>query len=105
MTPDPRTQRCRMEEACRQTRRQLDAINRRIVRRVAAVEKQRQTASAIHRNRNRLGTGAAFLQYRRGLAARTAERQVEIDALCAALARQEHMVEALQSLEVLLTAA
>ncbi|TCM51072.1 hypothetical protein C8J36_11079 [Rhizobium sp. PP-F2F-G48] len=83
----------RMEEARRQTRRQLDLIERQIVRAMTAAMpalRDRRRRSC----RDRSPDPAGFMQrYREILAAITAERQPEIDALSRKLARQDQAIE------------
>lgn len=86
----------RMEEARRQTQHQLDLIDRQIIRRMTA------TIPHLHRRRRsyRRGRppdpGASLTRYRANLAAITAERQQEIDALSRKLARQDRAMAALR---------
>ncbi|MBS7708088.1 hypothetical protein [Chelatococcus asaccharovorans] len=91
---DPRTRLFRMEEARRQTQHQLDMIERQIMRRMTALIPQLQPKrKAFHRGRP--PDPAAFLErYRSNLAAITAERQHEIDALSRKLARQDDAIAA-----------
>ncbi|AZO75541.1 MAG: hypothetical protein EOS81_18465 [Mesorhizobium sp.] len=79
----------RMQEARRQVQRQLDLIDRQINRRMTALmPKLRSRESSYRRGKDR--DGSAFLErYRSHLAALTAERQPEIDALSRKLARQD----------------
>jgi len=84
-----------MEEARRQTQRQLDMINRQIIRRMTALMPQ------LSRKRTHYAHGKTdprtFLErYRSNLAAITAERQPEIDALSRKLARQDAAIAALR---------
>lgn len=89
---DPRTRLFRMEEARRQTQHQLGMIERQITRRMTALIPQLQPKrKAFHRGRP--PDPAAFLErYRSNLAAITAERQHEIDALSRKLARQDEAI-------------
>ncbi|MEZ5784574.1 MAG: hypothetical protein R3D70_24000 [Rhizobiaceae bacterium] len=91
---DPRTRLFRMEEARRQTQHQLGMIERQITRRMTALIPQLQPKrKAFHRGRP--PDPAAFLErYRSNLAAITAERQHEIDALSRKLARQDDAIAA-----------
>lgn len=91
---DPRTRLFRMEEARRQTQHQLCMIERQITRRMTALIPQlQQKRKAFHRGKP--PDPAAFLErYRSNLAAISAERQHEIDALSRKLARQEDAIEA-----------
>lgn len=87
----------RMEDACRQTRHQIDMIERQIVRKMTAL------IPSLRRRRTRYRRGRprepdAFLnRYRTNLAAITAERQPEIDALSRKLARQETAIASLHA--------
>lgn len=91
---DPRTRLFRMEEARRQTRRQLGMIERQITRRMTALIPQLQPKRKTW-HRGSPPDPAAFLErYRSNLAAVTAERQHEIDALSRKLARQDESIAA-----------
>ncbi|MCR6727845.1 hypothetical protein [Agrobacterium fabrum] len=79
----------RMEEACRQTRHQIDMIERQIIRKMTALIPPLGARRPGYR-RGRPPERHAFLnRYRTSLAAITAERQPEIDALSRKLLRQE----------------
>ncbi|WP_266065085.1 hypothetical protein [Brucella intermedia] len=99
VSPDPglRTRLLRMEEARRQTQHQLAMIDRQITRRMTAM------IPLIGRRQSGYSRGkppepAAFLErYRSNLAAITAERQPEIDALSRKLARQDTAIAALRA--------
>ncbi|MDF2119227.1 hypothetical protein PY365_27030 [Roseiarcaceae bacterium H3SJ34-1] len=86
-----------MEEARRQTQRQLDMIDRQIIRRMTALIPQLgRKRSGYHRGK--APDPSAFLErYRSNLAAITAERQPEVDALSRKLARQDAAIEALRA--------
>ena len=92
LAPELRRQLSCMEEARRQTQRQLDQLDRQITRRMTALI----TGLLPRRNHYRRGRApdpSAFLAtYRVQLAALTAERQPEIDALSRKLARQEQAI-------------
>lgn len=92
LAPELRRELCRMEEAHRQTQRQLDMVDRQITRRMTALIPgllPRRT----HFRRGKAPDPHAFLErYRSQLAALTAERQPEIDALSKKLARQEQAI-------------
>ncbi|BAB54682.1 hypothetical protein [Mesorhizobium japonicum] len=94
---DRRAQLFRMEEARRQTQRQLDMIDRQIIGRMTAIIPQLRPQRAGYRR----GSGpepAMFLErYRANLAAITLERQHEIDALSRKLARQDAAIEVLRA--------
>jgi hypothetical protein len=80
----------RMQEARRQTRRQLDMIDRQITRRITALIPRLKPQRTGYR-RGVAPDSKAFLDvYRSNLAAITAERQPEIDAL----ARQDAAIDA-----------
>ncbi|KUM24423.1 hypothetical protein AU467_30355 [Mesorhizobium loti] len=93
LAPELRRQLSRMEEARRQTQRQLDRIDRQITRRMTTLIPgllPRRT----HCRRCRPDPGAFLERYRAQLAALTAERQPEIDALSRKLARQDQAIAA-----------
>jgi hypothetical protein len=94
LPPELRRRLCRMEEARRQTQRQLHRIDRQITRRMTALIPgllPRRT----HYRRGRAPDPGTFLErYRAQLADLTAERQPEIDALSRKLARQEQAIAA-----------
>ncbi len=84
----------RMHEARRQIQRQLDLIDRQITRRMTALIPQLKPKRAGYR-RGRAPDPSAFLErYRSHLAAITAERQPEIDALSRKLARRDAAIAA-----------
>lgn len=79
----------RMQEARRQTQHQLDLIERQITRRMTALIPQFGRKQPGYR-RGKPPDPKTFLErYRANLAAITAERQPEIDALSRKLARQD----------------
>lgn len=87
----------RMEEARRQTQRQLDMIDRQITAKMTALIPSLGRRRSGYR-RGKLPAPEAFLaRYRSSLAAITAERQPEIDALARKLARQEAAIAAFQA--------
>jgi hypothetical protein len=87
----------RMEEACRQTRHQLDLIERQILRKMTALIPSVGWRRFGH-PRGRGPEPQAFLcRYRSILAAITTERQPDIDALSNKLARQEAAVASFQA--------
>ncbi len=91
---DPRTRLFRMEEARRQTQHQLTMIERQITRRMTALIPQLQQRRTAYR-RGKPPDPRTFLErYRSHLAAITAERQLEIDALSRKLARQDAAIAA-----------
>ena len=84
----------RAEEARRQVQRQLAMIDRQIQRRMAALIPRLQAKSPRH---DRDTPTEAFLEcYRTSLAALTAARQPEIDALARKLARQDRALAELR---------
>lgn len=93
-SPDRRAQLARMEEARRQTQRQLDVIERQILRRMTALIPQLQPRRTAYRRGKPPDPGAFLERYRSNLAAITAERQPEIDALSRKLARQDRAIAA-----------
>lgn len=83
-----------MQEARRQIQRQLELIDRQIMRRMTALIPQLTPRRASYR-RGRAPDPSAFLErYRSHLAAITTERQPEIDALSRKLAWQDAAIEA-----------
>lgn len=91
---DIRVRLFRMEEARRQTQRQLDIIDRQIIRRMSALIPTLQPKRSSYR-RGKTCDARAFLdRYRTNLAAISAERQPEIGALSRKLARQDSAIEA-----------
>lgn len=92
----PETQLSRMEDARRQTQRQLELIDRQITRRMTAILPQlarRQTGY----HRGKAPDGRTLLErYRVNLAGLTAERQPEAEALSRKLARQDAAIAALR---------
>lgn len=92
LTPQLRRELSRMEEAQRQTQRQLDMVDRQITRRMTALIPGLLPRRS-HYRRGKAPDPRAFLErYRSQLAALTAERQPEIDALSRKLARQEQAI-------------
>ena len=92
----PETQLSRMEDAHRQTQKQLQIIDRQITRRMTAILPQiarRQCGYC----RGKAPDGRTLLErYRANLAGLTAERQPEVDALSRKLAWQETAIAALR---------
>lgn len=92
----PETQLSRMEDARRQTQKQLQIIDRQITRRMTAVLPQIARRQRGYR-RGKAPDGRTLLErYRANLAGLTAERQPEVDALSRKLARQEAAIAALR---------
>ncbi|MER8589673.1 hypothetical protein NKH19_31565 [Mesorhizobium sp. M1338] len=92
-----RAQLFRMEEARRQTQRQLEMIDRQIMRRMTAIILQLKLQRIGHRRRNPADARALLERYRLKLAAITLQRQHEIDALSRKLARQDAAIKALRA--------
>lgn len=94
---DARGRLIRIEEARRQIQRQLDQIDRQITRRITALIPKLQPKRAGYRY-GRLPDPKTFLErYRANLAALTAERQPEIDALSRKLAQQDRAIAAFRA--------
>jgi len=85
-----------MEEARRQTRHQLDLIDRQITRRMTALIPGLKPKRTGYRAGKPPDPGAFLERYRGNLAAITAERQPEIDALSRKLARQDQAIVSLR---------
>ncbi|MBX4899539.1 hypothetical protein HJA81_31965 [Rhizobium bangladeshense] len=83
----------RMEEARRQTQRQLELIDRQVSRRITSILPQLARRQTGYR-RGKPPTGSFLERYRNNLAALTAERQPEVDALTRRLARQDAAIAA-----------
>ena len=83
----------RMQEARRQVQRQLEMIDRQIMRRATALVPQQRKR---HGNRRGKPSDMCMVleRYRSTFAALTAERQPEIDALSRKLARQDQAIAA-----------
>lgn len=96
-SPDRRARLFRMEEARRQTQRQLDMVDRQIARRMAALIPQLHPRQTTYRRGKPPDAGAFLERYRANLAAITAEHQPEIDALTRKLARQDSAIAALRA--------
>lgn len=78
-----------MEEARRQIQHQLDLIDRQIIRRMTALIPRLQPKRTGYRHGKPPDPDTFFERYRSHLAALTAERQPEIDALSWRLAHQD----------------
>ncbi|MFH1795574.1 MAG: hypothetical protein ABIF45_13845 [Pseudomonadota bacterium] len=92
LAPEFRRQLTRMEEACRQTQRQLDMVDRKITQRMTALIPDLLPRRTRYRHGKPPDPQAFLERYRSQLAALTAERQPEIDALSRKLARQEQVI-------------
>ncbi|MFK4259325.1 hypothetical protein [Agrobacterium tumefaciens] len=87
----------RMEEACRQMPHQIDMIECQMIRKMTALIPSLGRRMPGHR-RGRPPAPDAFLnRYRTNLAAISAERQPETDALSRKLARQEAAIASLRA--------
>lgn len=82
----------RMEEARRQTQRQLDIVERQITRRMTALIPDLLPRRTHYRGGRPPDPGAFLERYRSQLSALTAVRQAEIDALSGKLARQDRAI-------------
>lgn len=87
----------RMEDACRQTRHQIDMIERQIIRKMTALIPSLGARKPTYRHGRPPAPDAFLNRYRTNLAAITAERQPEIDALSRKLARQEAAIASLRA--------
>lgn len=87
----------RMESARRQTQHQLDLIDRQITRRMTTIIPQLGRRQSGYRRGKAPEPGAFLERYRANLAAITAERQPEIDALSRKLARQDAALASLRA--------
>jgi hypothetical protein len=92
LAPELRRHLSRMEEARRQTQRQLDMVDRQITHRMTALIPGLLPRRTHYRRGKAPDSGAFLERYRSQLAALTAERQPEIDALSRKLARQEQAI-------------
>ncbi|PBB52515.1 MULTISPECIES: hypothetical protein [Mesorhizobium] len=92
LAPELRRQLSRMEEARRQTQRQLDMVDRQITRRMTALIPGLLPRRTHYRRGKAPDPGAFLERYRSQLAALTAESKPEIDALSRKLARQEQSI-------------
>ncbi len=92
LAPELRRQLSRMEEARRQTQRQLDMVDRQITRHMTALIPGLLPRRTHYRRGKAPDPGAFLERYRSQLAALTAERQPELDALSRKLARQEQAI-------------
>ena len=94
--PDRPGELSRMEEARRQTQRQLDMINRQIIRRMTALIPQLSRKRSPYHH-GKVDPRTFLERYRSNLAAITAERQPEIDALSRKLARQDAAIDTVRA--------
>lgn len=93
-TPIHHTQLSRMEEARRQTQRQLELIDRQVLRRITSILPQLARRQTGYRRGKAPDTGFFLERYRNNLAALMAVRQPEVDALTRKLARQDAAIAA-----------
>ncbi|MBS7546432.1 hypothetical protein [Ancylobacter oerskovii] len=91
-----RVQLARMEEARRQTQHQLGLIDRQIIRRMTALIPRLQPKRTGYRHGKPPDPNAFLERYRSHLAALTAERQPEVDALSRKLAHQDQAIAVLR---------
>lgn len=84
----------RMEEARRQIQWQLELIDRQITRRATALVPRTRQGRQADRRGDAPGGRLVLERYRSTLAALTAERQPEIDAMSRKLARQDQAIAA-----------
>ncbi|ULJ82758.1 hypothetical protein MF410_34525 (plasmid) [Rhizobium sp. C104] len=87
----------RMQAARWQTQHQLDLIDRQITRRMTALIPLLGRRQPGYRRGKPPEPGAFLERYRANLAALTAERQPEVDALTRKLARQDAAIAALRT--------
>lgn len=87
---------CLVEEARRQTQRQLDLIDRQIIRRMTGQIPKLAPKRTAYRQGKAPDPEAFLERYRAELKALTAERQPEIDALARRLGRQDHAIAVLR---------
>ncbi len=87
----------RMEAARRQTQHQLDLIDRQITRRMTALLPLLGRRQPGYRRGKAPAPGSLLERYRANLAALTAERQPEVDALTRKLARQDAAIAAMRA--------
>ena len=96
LPPNPHRHLSRMDEARRQTQRQIDMVERQITRRMTALIPGLLPRRTQYR-RGSVPDPEAFLErYRSQLAALTAEHQAEIDELSRTLARQDYAIARLR---------
>lgn len=93
---DTRSRLSRLEEARRQTQRQLDLIDRQIIRRMTVLIPKLGPRRTAYRCGKPPDPTAFLERYRAQLAALTAERQLEIDALSQRLSRQDRLIATLR---------
>lgn len=84
----------RMEDARRQTQRQLELIDRQVLRRITSILPQLARRQTGYRRGKAPDTGSFLERYRNNFAALMAGRQPEVDALTRKLARQDAAIAA-----------
>ncbi|CAN7613465.1 hypothetical protein [Devosia sp. LjRoot3] len=92
LRPDPCRQLSRLEEQRRQTQRQIEMVERQIIRRMTARIPDLLPRRTHYRHGKAPDPRAFLERYRSQLAALTDERQPEIDALSRKLARQDRAI-------------
>ncbi|MER9882047.1 hypothetical protein [Mesorhizobium sp. M0118] len=95
--PDRRAQLFRMEEARRQTQRQLDMIDRQIMRQMTAIIPQLKLQRIGHRRRNPADARTFLERYRSNLAAITQGKAARDRRALTQLARQDAAIKALRA--------
>ncbi len=95
-TPIHHTQLSQMEEARRQTQRQLELIDRQVLRRITFILPQLARRQTGYRRGKPPETGSSLERYRNNLATLMAECQPEVGALTRKLARQDAAIAAFQ---------
>lgn len=93
---DLQAQLLRMEEARRQTQHRLEMIERQITRKLRATDPVINERRREYPRRRSPDPRTWLQRYRANLAALTAERQPEIDALARKLARQDTAIATLR---------
>ena len=94
-----RAQLLRMEAARRQTQHQLEVIDRQITRAMTAFLPRLGRRQSGYRHGKASVPGAFLERYRAYLAALTAERQPDVDALLRELARQDAIILGMRTTE------
>jgi len=98
MTPaEARARLFRMEETRRQIQRQLDLIDRQIIRRMTGLIPRLKPKRTGYRHGKPPDPDTFLERYRSHRAALTAERQPEIDALSRKLAHQDQAIAVLRA--------
>lgn len=92
--PVPKVWLSRMQDARRQTQRQLEIINRRITRKMTAILPQSARRQTGYRRGGAPDGRPLLRRYRAHLTGLTTEPQPEVDALACRLARQDAAIAA-----------